>query len=526
MKRILLFLIILLGLSLRVTGADWGFPFLLHPDEPVVANMPVDMAERASLDPGEYNHPDHFDIYANALLYHAASHLVLHKPLTETFAEHTLTFYRLSRILVAILGTACIFVAFLIGREYDRNTGLFAALLVAIFPSYVNHSHYITSDIPLTLFILSVILFVIRYLKGPTQGNLLAASLFAALSLSVKYPGGLTLLLIIAAIICKHHREKKLLLARVSQGVAAFTLALFLVSPYLFINYDRVIQAIAANAYPVHLGADALSWPGNMLFYAKSYLDFSGILMLCFFFMGSFYIIRKEKLHALPVFFGLLYWIILSKIGLHWERWALPMYTAPLLVSAYGFNAARDGALRRGGRYLFPLWCAVLILIVGRLLVASAVTTANFTLRDTRFASFLFTRETGIREENTLYEGYTPFYPHSLRDGSVRIAFNIHDKHKKIRFVIVSSGVYDRYLDEKERYAADVEFYDKVFALPLIRKFAQKEYFADGKYPFYLDNDLARGMAFLADYTRNREQLLTGPTIQIYRYDSPGFLDR
>ena len=148
MKRMLLVLILLLGLSLRVIGADWGFPFLLHPDEPVVADIPVDMAKRSSLDPGEYNHPDHVDIYANAVLYHAASYVVYQKPLTDTFASHTLLYYHISRILVAILGTACILVAYLIGKEYNRNTGLIAALLVALFPSYVEHSHFVTGDDP------------------------------------------------------------------------------------------------------------------------------------------------------------------------------------------------------------------------------------------------------------------------------------------------------------------------------------------------------------------------------------------
>src|SRR5690242_20594843 len=106
---------------LRVVGSDWGFRFLLHPDENVVANMPVDMAQRSSWDPAEYNHPDHFDIYASAVIHHAASHVLFHQPLTETFKEHTLTYYRLSRIFVALLGTLCILVAWLLGREYTEN---------------------------------------------------------------------------------------------------------------------------------------------------------------------------------------------------------------------------------------------------------------------------------------------------------------------------------------------------------------------------------------------------------------------
>jgi len=526
MKRTLLVSILLLGLFLRVMGADWGFPFLLHPDEPVVANIPVDMAKRASLDPGEYNHPDHIDIYANAVLYHAASLIVYKKPLTETFAEHTLLYYHISRILVAILGTFCILAAYLVGKEYNRNTGLIAALLVALFPSYVHHSHYITSDMPLALFILSVILFSIRYLKTPSRKNLLAAVLFSALSLSVKYPGGLTLLLVLSVVICTHYGDRKLLVNRLLETAAAFLLFLFLVSPYLFINYDRVIQAVVANAFPVHLGADGLSWSGNLLFYATSYLNFSGIVLLFFFFPGGYYIIRKEKLYALPIFFGLLYWMVLSKIGLHWERWALPMYTCPLLVSAYGINCAYDRSVHLARRYLLPLWCVVFVCIIGRLLVASSVTTANFTLKDTRFASYLFTQEVGIKEAQTLYEGFTPFYPSNMRDGSVRVAHYTHDKNKDVRYVIVSSGMYSRYLDERERYEADSVFYDQVFSLPLIRKFAPKEYFEGPAYPFYLNNDFAKGVAFLVDYARNRETLLTGPTIQIFKYDPPGFLEQ
>jgi hypothetical protein len=202
------------------------------------------------------------------------------------------------------------------------------------------------------------------------------------------------------------------------------------------------------------------------------------------------------------------------------------MYTYPLLVSAYGVNAACERSKQQAGRYLLPLWCLVFLCITGKLLVASAVTTANFTLRDTRFASYLFTQETGIKEENTLYEGYTPFYPAGMRDGSVLNAYYTLDRNKNFRYVIVSSGLYDRYLDEKERYKTEAAFYDRIFTLPLVRKFAAKEYFSDASDPFYLRNDLARGLAFLTDYARNREQLLAGPTIQIYKYDPPGFLDR
>jgi hypothetical protein len=216
---------------------------------------------------------------------------------------------------------------------------------------------------------------------------------------------------------------------------------------------------------------------------------------------------------------------VLSKIGLHWERWALPMYTCPLIVSAYGINVAYEKSSQLTRRIPFLLWCVVFFLIISRLLVVSSVATANFALKDTRFASYQFTQEMGIKEDNTLYEGFTPFYPSNMRDGSVLNAYHTLDKNKNIRYVIVSSDMYNRYLEDKERYKAETAFYDKVFALPLVRKFAAREYFSDASDPFYLKNDLARGVVFLIDFTRNKEQLFTGPTIQIYKYAPPGFLD-
>jgi hypothetical protein len=261
-----------------------------------------------------------------------------------------------------------------------------------------------------------------------------------------------------------------------------------------------------------------------MLFYATSYLDFAGYLLTAFFLYGGWYLIRMRQPHTLPLFFGLLYWMVLSKIGLHWERWALPMYTCPLLIAAYGMDFAAGKVSQLRGSLKLTIQSTALGIIFLPLLVACLATTARFTLADTRVASYQFTREDGIREQSTLYEGYTPFYPSSLRDGSVRIAFGIHDRHKKIDHIIVSSAVYDRYLGERDRYPLDVEFYARVFELPLVRQFCAKEYFPEGS-PFYFNNRFAREIAFLFDYTRNKEQLYTGPTVQIYKYNHPGFLD-
>jgi 4-amino-4-deoxy-L-arabinose transferase-like glycosyltransferase len=523
-RKALLFLILFVGLSLRVIGADWGFPFLLHPDESVVANIPVQMAQRSSLDPGEYNHPDHVDIYANALIYHAASHLVYHKPLTETFASHTLLYYHLSRILVALLGAACIPVAYLIGRHFSPATGLCAALLVALFPSYVEHSHFITSDIPLTLCTLTVILFGIRYLKQPSDGNLLAASFFVAVATSVKYPGVLTALVVAAVVLARDFGNWQPVAKSLAKSLAGFLVSLLLISPFLVLNFGKVVEGVTRNAFPVHLGADGLGWSGNILFYLQSYFAHAGVLATLLFLAGLYLVVTREKLLALPLFFGFIYWIGLSKIGLHWERWALPMYTFPLLVSAYGMGTLLEGVLPLARRLQVPLAGAVAACVVLKLLVASSVVTANFTLTDTRFAAFQFAQQKGITARNSIYEGFTPFSPGSLGYGSILNAYAYaRQENKPFRYVVVSSGMYSRYLDEMARYQAESEMYGKVFALPQLARFAAPEYGGEGA-PWHLRTGLGQGLAFLLDYARRRESLLTGPTVAIHECAADCFL--
>lgn len=500
-----------LGFSLRAIGADWGFPLLLHPDEHAIAGVPADMAKRSSCDPAVYMRPDHIEIYANAVIYHVASFLRHGKPLTDTFNAHMQFYYLLSRIFVALLGTACIAVAYLIGKEYGEGVGIIAALLFAVFPSYVGHSHYITSDIPLTLCILCSILFAIKYLKRATERHLLLMSLFSALAVSVKYPGILTMLLTIIVIIFKNYGETKKMFYALSKACLSFVCLVFIISPYLFINFHKVVQSFLFESRSTHYGAEGLGWLGNMLFYAESYFSFSGIIMLPFFLAGVFYVTRNENNYSIPLFFGFFYWILLSTVPLHWERWALPMYTAPLLLAAYGINIVRKMSLASARKYVAPLCTFAFLIILLKLLIVGTVITAMFTLKDSRFVSYLFLKETGINEQNALYEGYTPLSPNNAHRVEASKA-TIKDK----KFIILSSHTYGRFLKENEKYKAQNRFYNQIFSLDLVKEFVpvSEEDFTDNS--FRANEDVMWGVSFLIDYIKDRDRLLTGPRIRIY----------
>lgn len=513
MKKSVLILVFTLGLLLRIIGADWGFPFLLHPDEQTIAEIPADMAARSSCDPAVYMRPDHIEIYINAALYHAMSTIKYGEPLTETFNAHKTFYYLLSRILVAILGTISIIIAYLIGKEYGEDVGIISAILFAVFPSYVGHSHYITSDIPLTLCVLITILLALKYLKKPSRIKMILLCASSALGLSVKYPGSLTLALIIAVILFRHYEDGRKMALELSKALLLFSLFSFIFSPYLFMNFPGTVNAIHQEARSFHPGADGLGWLGNLVFYANAYLTFSGMLMLLFFVVGLYSIVRIEKIYSVPTFFGFLYWVLLSAVPLHWERWALPMYTAPLLITAYGiaisfrkselFIHSKKYASAACGTAFFAAYC--------KLLVVSMVVTAIFTLTDTRYLSYKFARSAGINEKNALYEGYTPFSP-----GSSRLLVSKGDVIESKGFVVLSSYTYKRFLNNKERFARQTQFYNQLFSLPLVKEFASvsDDNFADSS--FWANKSILWGISFLKDYLHDSSSLSSGPTIRIY----------
>ncbi len=76
--RIALVGAVLLGAVLRIVAVAWGAPERLHPDEGVIFDGAVDLANRNSFEPSVSWRPDHVEIQLSYLTYMAWSHLVLH----------------------------------------------------------------------------------------------------------------------------------------------------------------------------------------------------------------------------------------------------------------------------------------------------------------------------------------------------------------------------------------------------------------------------------------------------------------
>ena len=350
-----------------------------------------------------------------------------------------------------------------------------SAFLFGFFPLYIKHSHYATPDVPTVFFILLFIYAALDYMQKPSFKNLTLMALVTAAFITIKYPGAMLCGMIAISVIVSSIAEKKY--ARIfKHGISAITLVLafiFLISPVLLLKFDNVRQAFINEARSTHLGADGLGVSGNMLFYIDNYLAASGIILLIFFFFGCYALLSRKQsiLKNIPLFYSLIFWICLSCMSLHWERWGLPMYVSPLLISAIGIGKVYE-IIKTNKRFLkrqklcFRIFAVVLCVSALNLVTSSYANLLTFLLPDTRVVSQVYCEENDINESNSVFEGYTtlnPTGPATIMDAFEKMEDDVYYlRNNRIENIIISSNMYDRFKREPTRDTEQVALYDSL----------------------------------------------------------------
>ena len=474
-KHVLILMLIIICSSIFVFGgADWGLPTLLHADEGTIVNPAIKMLQNRSFEPDVFYRPDHLLIQINMLIYRVLVFLygVTIENINDIGIE---VFYLTARVVTGVFAVGSIILGYLIGKKYSNFVGLVSAFLFGFFPLYITHSHYATPDVPTVFFMLLFIYATLDYMQKPSFKNLILMALVTAAFITIKYPGAILCGMIAISVIVSSIVEKRY--ARIfKHGVSAIILVLafiFLISPVLILKFDNVRQAFINEARSTHLGADGLGVSGNMLFYINSYLTASGIILLIFFFFGCYALLSRKQsiLKNIPLFYSLIFWICLSCMPLHWERWGLPMYVSPLLISAIGIGKvyeiikANKGFLKRR-KLCFGIFTAVLCVSALNFITSSYANLLAFILPDTRVVSQAYCEENGINESNSVFEGYTTLNPSgstTKMDAFEKMEDDVYYLgNNRIENIIISSNMYDRFKREPTRYTEQVSFYNSL----------------------------------------------------------------
>ena len=464
----LTFLITLaLGATVRFVGINYDLPLITHPDEPRMVDSVIDMIERRSFEPREFTWPAHVVMMVGYVVSVFYSYLVLglqpEAAINLVGDEH---WYLATRIGVAIFGIIGIALAYFIGARLNRGIGVIAAVLVAFFPFFVYHSHFATADIPLAVTVMAVILAAMKYLEKPGYPPLLAMSFFTAFAIAIKYPGLIAagMIAIVVAIRAFTDRDLRRFVSHGFTSLFALGVSLFVISPVLFTRRGQVFRRLDNESRDTHVGADGLNFSEKLWFYWSQYFGASGWLLLIPLVVGVIAIIRFRLVIAIPLFTGVLFWLALSTLGLHWARWGMPMFVTPLLVSAAGVYYLFDVVSKKLTRFQKPVTAtlvAVSVVATANLVATSVATSAGFLVTDTRAIATKDFERLGITEENSVYEGYTVHNtnaPWRVFHHFEEIDGQLIPLEDDFDYVVISSSMYGRYFAEA-RYEEQQRFY-------------------------------------------------------------------
>ena len=463
------------GAIVRFVGIDFGLPLTIKSDEPIVVNGAREMIERRSFEPDRFQWPNHLGIMATYLAYVFVTPLAHGISAEQAIDELPIGYFHLvSRSVTASFGVLGIVVAYFIGKRFHRVAGLFAATFVAFLPDYVRESHYATPDIVLTTTVMAVVLAAMVYVDKPNVSWLLVTSALTALAIMAKYPGALGTVIIAAVVVAAAIRDREWLRIAKHGFVALLAVAgfLFLFSPVLFTNRHRVLRALIRESRDSHPGQVTLNFVEKIEYYASNYFSATGVLLLLLAIAGLWYLFKNPSLMAIPLFVGVVFWVALSTLGLNWARWGMPMYITPIMLSALGAYFLVQQATTRfsGNRVIQVALAASLGFALLTQVVVSVATSANFLRKDVRLDALIDLTERGITADNSVFEGYTPFF--EVNFCSVWDEFEIVDDNviplsADTEYVLTSTSVAGRFTNP-DRFPAEVEFYRMLEKYPLV----------------------------------------------------------
>lgn len=222
-ERLILIVILLVALAVRLYGLGFGLPYTIHPDEPNIVDRAV-----ITIKTGDWN--PHWFIYPSGYHYLQTGVLSLHllwgiarglyrSPADLPDSSHVITSapaaHLWARGTTALLGMVAVLLVYLVGRRcFSRRpespgaaaAGLAGALLLALSPLHVEHSHYVTADVPTATLAVLVLLLSLQIVQDHADGLPLppGVPLLAGLATGVaggfKYNGIVVLLPLLLAL--------------------------------------------------------------------------------------------------------------------------------------------------------------------------------------------------------------------------------------------------------------------------------------------------------------------------------------
>ncbi len=241
------------ALVLRLVGLDFDQNHFFHPDERAIG----DAILKLSFHPLQLN--PHFFAYGSLPFYltKGASSLLATLSGREWFASFDGVIH-VGRFLSALAGALTVLFVAAVGRRlYGKKAGLLAGLLLALAVLHIQTSHFASTDVTLTLFVLLALAASGRLARRGRVRDAILAGALTGLALATKASAAPLLLPMAVAVFffCRPARAFGKGAALLAAGGAAVLVAFFLGEPYAFLDFREFWRSLSEQGAMVrHAG--------------------------------------------------------------------------------------------------------------------------------------------------------------------------------------------------------------------------------------------------------------------------------
>jgi 4-amino-4-deoxy-L-arabinose transferase-like glycosyltransferase len=241
-------LILLAAAGVRFYGLDWGLPYHFNSDETILFRSTEILRTTPSFSQVLINEGQFF-IYPPFVM-----HLLI-LLVTPIFAFHpfspldpaaTTLYYIIGRSISASFGLGTVALMYILGkRAYSRGVGFLSATFLAFSVLHVRDSHFFTTDVPFTFFLVLLFIFFLRIMGGAGNRIYAVAGFIAGLGLATKP----TILIALPLLLYVHFASVRH--KRPQTSVVAEILTIHFWSPLLLFGGVTLVTLLVMNPYPL-----------------------------------------------------------------------------------------------------------------------------------------------------------------------------------------------------------------------------------------------------------------------------------
>jgi 4-amino-4-deoxy-L-arabinose transferase-like glycosyltransferase len=469
------------AVAVRWSGLSYGFPLIVHPDEPRIADAALHVVDTGDPHPRTLLYPS-FLVYLNACVF-AAVRAASSGPVEPA------TYYYWGRVATLAMALITVLIVYAAARRLAGFTAAAAgAMITAASLLHASNSVLITTDVPMAMWTTAAVAAALAML-GPAAGTSWTRYAFVGALVGLAVGTKYNAVVVAVAVACAHFvREKRLgalVDARLAMAAAVSVAAFVFVTPYAVLDSRMFgdFLALQRDAYSLgHAGNESVGT--SYAFYATALVDKLGAVALLSATVGLAWLLLRDRGRALvAASFPLAYFAFMGAYPVHFDRNMTALVPVLAILAGVGVaviaRAAAKLAAAGGDRAARLAAAAAAGTLVALAALPQAAATeahmARLALPDTRVLAKQWIEANLPAGSRIAREQYTPTLD-TTRFDVVDLGYfglGLSTDLESFDYLVASSGDYGRFFSPRTRYPDMHARYSEIFRrFPTVRRIA------------------------------------------------------